>query len=235
MTDVFGKIMMDALKGEPAIHLIERDDGYIQESFGSQYIDKFENWPENQKLALSEVRGKVLDIGCGAGRVMFHLKKLGFDVTGIDISDQAITECKKKGFDAQLMSADNLAFEPNIFTTIILYGNNFGILGERERIVSMLQSLLSITTPDAVILAESRDPSTTDNPIHKKYHCKNKTEGKPIGLVRVRIKYHDAIGNWFNLLLADSKLMDEIAREAGWYLTKTYGPSNLYVGILKKL
>lgn len=39
---------------------------------------------------------KVLDIGCGAGRNSIHLSRLGYTVTGIDISSSAIERAKEK-------------------------------------------------------------------------------------------------------------------------------------------
>jgi len=40
--------------------------------------------------------GKVLEIGCGNGRICIPLAKKGFDVTGIDISPIYIEDAKKK-------------------------------------------------------------------------------------------------------------------------------------------
>ncbi len=39
---------------------------------------------------------KVLEVGCGTGRLMTELSQLGFAVDGIDASPYMITECKKK-------------------------------------------------------------------------------------------------------------------------------------------
>ena len=41
-------------------------------------------------------KGKVLEIGCGNGRICIPLAKKGFDVTGIDISHVYIEDAKKK-------------------------------------------------------------------------------------------------------------------------------------------
>jgi len=40
-----------------------------------------------------------LDIGCGYGGVSYELIKKGFDVTGIEINDDAIKSLKQKGFE----------------------------------------------------------------------------------------------------------------------------------------
>ena len=44
MPDLFGEIMKDAAKGLPAEHRTERDDGYIKESSGVQYVADFDDW-----------------------------------------------------------------------------------------------------------------------------------------------------------------------------------------------
>jgi SAM-dependent methyltransferase len=154
MPDLFGEIMKDATNGYPAEHRTERNDGYIKESSGVQYVADFDDWLEPEKLAMDYVRGRVLDIGCGAGRVALYLQEQGLDVVGIDVSPGAIEAAKSRGVEnARLMNAETLEFPEDTFDTVILFGNNFGILGKIQNVVSMLRGLKMITTKDAVILA----------------------------------------------------------------------------------
>ncbi len=235
MTDIFGMIMSDAASGEKAIHEIERDDGYAHESLGSQYTAPFSEWNECEKLASVEVKGKILDIGCGAGRAALHFQEKGHEVVGIDISQAAVDAARQRGVrEVHLMSADELDFPEGTFDTVLLFGNNFGVLGEEERIVSMLKDLHRITKPDAVILAATRDAADTDNPKHLAYHETNRSHGIPIGMVKIRLKYKGYIGDWWTLRMVDEEEMSIIAERSGWQLVKTYGPRSLYVGVLKK-
>ena len=235
MPDIFGMIMDDAAKGQDAKHEIERDDGYTNESLGSQYTAPFSEWNESERLASAEVKGKILDIGCGAGRVSLHFQEKGHEVVGIDISQAAIDASRKRGVrEVHLMSAESLDFPNDTFDTVILFGNNFGVLGDEEKIIAMLMDLHRITKPDAVILAQTRDVADTDKPEHIAYHERNRSRGIPIGLVKIRLKYKGHAGDWWHLRMVNSDEMSAMAEKAGWKLIRTYGPRNLYVGVLQK-
>ena len=41
---------------------------------------------------------KIIDIGCGHGSVSHELIKKGFEVTGIEINEEALESLKNKGF-----------------------------------------------------------------------------------------------------------------------------------------
>jgi SAM-dependent methyltransferase len=70
------------------------------------------------------IRGKVLDVGCGAGEHTILLTRLGYDVLGVDFSPHAIEQAREnaavKGVDARFEVADamNLGDEP-AYDTII--------------------------------------------------------------------------------------------------------------------
>ena len=44
----------------------------------------------------------------------------------------------------------------------------------------------------------------------------------------------DEIEDWWELLLASPEDMNRLAQQAGWTLDRTFGPRNLYVGLLRK-
>jgi SAM-dependent methyltransferase len=236
MKDLFGKVMMDAVKGLPAEHRNERDDGYVDKvSFGHQYVADYEEWHEAEKLAIDYVRGRVLDIGCGAGRVALYLQEHGLDVVGIDVSPGAVEASKIRGVEqVELMNAETLEFPEDTFDTVILFGNNFGILGQVPKVVAMLRRLHLVTTSDAVILAGSIDPTQTEKPQHLAYHEKNRNEGKPSGLVKLRLNYKEEVSDWWELLLAERSLMSDIADQAGWRVDEFLGPPEYYVGVMRK-
>ncbi len=236
MPDIFGMIMKDVYEEGVAPHKIEREDGYITETNGSQYLADIEDWQESERLAIVHGRGPVLDIGCGAGRVGTYLESQGIEYTGIDISPLAIEVCRNRGLkDVHLMSVDELRLEREDYNTITLFGNNFGLLGFEDRIVAMLREFHKITMDDAIILAGTRDIFATDEPKHYEYRKKNRELGRALGQVIIRMQYQELVSDWWDLFMCPSGEMDRIAGKAGWYLERTFGPSNYYVGLLRKL
>ncbi|MGY5852742.1 MAG: class I SAM-dependent methyltransferase [Candidatus Thorarchaeota archaeon] len=235
MADIFGKIMRDAFDGRPSDHVVERDDGFVSESSGQQYVAELEDWHESEKLGIAKAKGKVLDVGCGAGRVALFLQQKGHEVVGIDISEEALNVARERGVkDARYMSVEELDFPDGTFDTVLMYGNNFGLLGEYEKVVKMLRDLRRITTNDALILASTRDPEDTDEPAHLKIHAKNKEAGQPPGLVRIRMQYKGMLSEWWNLLMVSPEMMADMAEEAGWKFVEFLGPRKGYVGVLNK-
>jgi len=63
-----------------------------------------EEWEEYFLRKYMNNKGKVLNIGCGAGREAIALTKLGFEVTGIDLSENMIKTAKEesKSYDLNI-------------------------------------------------------------------------------------------------------------------------------------
>lgn len=57
-------------------------------------------------LIRKENKGKLLDIGCGAGRTGAELQKLGFQVFGVDHSQTAVDLAQRHGLEVKLADVD---------------------------------------------------------------------------------------------------------------------------------
>ncbi len=235
--DAHGHAFMDYLKGKGGFEIVERDDGYFDVSGGPHlYFSEYDEWTEREKEAMKYVRGKVLDIGCGAGRHALYLQNKGFDVLGIDISPLAIKVCKLRGLKkAKVLSITQISSKLGKFDTILMMGNNFGLFGNPKRARWLLRKFHKITTEKGRIIAETRDPYKTDNPDHIAYHEWNKKRGRMAGQVRIRIRYKKYVTPWFDYLFVSKEELKEILENSGWQVKKFIdGKAGLYIAIIDK-
>ena len=221
--DAYGQEMWACYKGERASEIVERDDGYFDAFFPSpkMYFSEYDDWHPVEKRAVELVNGRVLDVGCGAGRHSLYLQEKGFDVLGIDNSPLAIKVCKLRGLKkAKVMPIEGVNFKPDSFDTIIMMGNNFGLFGSFKKAQKLLKKFHKMTSKNALIIADTRDPYKTDNPDHLEYHRLNKEKSRMGGQVKIRVRFRKYVGRWFDYLMVSRKEMKEILKGAGWKVKK---------------
>ncbi len=91
--------------------------------------------------------GKVLDIGCGPGRVALYIQLKSLNVTGLDISPLALKVSKLRGVKkVKLGSLHKLEFGPQSFDALVMFGNNFNLVGTPDGTVRFLRQASRITT-----------------------------------------------------------------------------------------
>lgn len=239
--DAYGHLVRDYHNGHPAREVIERSDGLIDPSSVAPglYFAEFKDWPSVERRAMAYAKGRVIDVGCGAGRVALYLQNSkGLDVLGIDSSPLAVKVCRLRGLKkAKVIAFQDIKFPAGSFDSVIMLGNNFGLFGNRAGARRLLKKLWSMTAPGALIIGESVDPYQTDDPDHLAYHESNKAKGRMAGQVRIRVRYRTFVGRWFDYLLVSQSEMRELARGTGWRVRRfvTSAGSPLYVGVLERM
>ncbi len=235
--DAYGQAMLDHLEGKTGFEIVERDDKWIGMSLGPPaYFTEYEAWPKIQQEAIEYAGNKVLDIGCGAGRHSLFLQNQGKTVLGIDISPKAIEVCKRRGLKrAEIVSITSLNPKFGIYGTILMLGNNFGLMANRKRARWLLKRFHKFTPPDGLIIAESRNPFATNDPDHLSYHKKNTSAGKMAGQIRIRVRYKLLVTPWFEYLMVSQEEMEDILHGTGWSVKRFIGDkSPMYVAIIGK-
>jgi SAM-dependent methyltransferase len=238
--DAYGQEILSFYKGNRVFEVAERDDGYIDPSGinPAGYFREYKKWPKYEREAIKFARGNVLDVGAGAGRVSLYLQKCGFDVTAIDNSPLELQVCKKRGVKkTRLLPFEKIGiFGRGKFDTVIMYGNNFGLFGSFPKAKIMLRKLLKITKPGALIIAATGDPYNTTEPAHLSYHKFNRKRGRMAGQARLRIRYKNYIGDWFDYLLVSKKEMKEILKDTGWKVKKFIDSGGaIYIAVIEKI
>ncbi|QPV64621.1 class I SAM-dependent methyltransferase [Halosimplex litoreum] len=241
--DALGAMLREYHGGGEGVELIERDDGWIGISAGGAfYFADYDEWPEPDRRALDRVEGRVLDVGCGAGRAALALQERGHDVTAIDVSPGAVEVARDRGVeDARVVDIADVAdeFDPGTFDTVLMLGNNFGLVGTAETAPDRLRNLATVATDDATLVAQSRDPVATDDEAHLAYHEYNRERGRLPGALRMRVRHERLATPWFDYLMAAPDTMAELTSDTPWDLVDTIEPEEGldpaggdYVGLL---
>lgn len=98
----------------------------IYNQYWSLERGEFGSYARNRDLPNFFKSGEtVLDVGCGDGTVGFFLQsKTGVNVTGIDISQEAVNKAKAKGINARICSSEEkFPFANNSFDKVF-WGDN---------------------------------------------------------------------------------------------------------------
>jgi SAM-dependent methyltransferase len=236
--DAFGHALLDYMLGKEVDDIIERDDGLITKSGGpAVYFASYDDWSEIEQKAIKFARGRVLDIGCGAGRHALYLQDQGLEVLGIDISPKSVEVARKRGLhNALVCPVTQVSSKLGRFDTILMMGNNFGLLANYKRGRWLLRRFLGMTSSNARIIASSSNPHQTDKPYHLKYHEMNRQKGRMPGQVRIRFRYQTRKDEWFDYLLVSREEMEEMLLGTGWSIEQTIDSDGAqYIAILEKL
>lgn len=235
--DAYGREIWDYCHGVETQEIVEREDGFIDCSSLPNYFQDYEDWPEHQKRGIAHAHGRVLDIGLGAGRVCLHLQSLGLDALGIDNSPFAVKTAKRRGVKrAKVLGITEITPKLGTFNTIVMYGNNFGLFGNAKRARWLLRRFRRMTSPDALLIAESNDvygPGVPD--YHLEYQRRNRERGRMSGQIRLRVRYQRYTTPWFDYLMVSPDEMREILDGTGWRIRELFrSEGSSYVAVIEK-
>lgn len=182
------------------------------------------------------MRGRVLDVGAGAGRVALELQARGHDVVAIDVSPGAVEVCRRRGVrDARVMAFEDVDETVGPIDTVVMFGNNFGLFGGAAKARRMLRRLHRLTTADGRIVAETRHTFLTDNPDHLGYHERNRRRGRMPGQLRLRVRFRLAATPWFDYLIVSPDELRDLVAGSGWEVARLIeGDAGMYVAVLGK-
>lgn len=158
MKDLFGRAILDYQTNNAPEDLLTETSISDEDEMSVAYLFRdYNTMPKIEQKALQHAKGKVLDVGCGAGSHSLYLQnERKLEVTAIDISSKAIEACKLRGVkNARAMNI--LDIENEKFDTILLLMNGTGIAGRLKKISVFLQKLKALLNEGGQILIDSSD------------------------------------------------------------------------------
>jgi SAM-dependent methyltransferase len=158
MLDLFGKAILDYQTNDNPENLITSTTISDEDEMSVAYL--FRNYsamPAIEQKALQLAKGRVLDVGCGAGSHSLYLQnERNMEVVAIDISANAIKTCNLRGIkDARVQNV--MTLENEKFDTILLLMNGAGMCGKLKKMTDFLLKLKSLLRQDGQILLDSSD------------------------------------------------------------------------------
>ncbi len=240
--DAFGRALADWMRGGTEPEIYERDDGFVDVGAGPElFFAEARHWPGAERQAMRFARGRIIDVGCGAGRVALHLQQRGLDVVGLDSSPLAARISRQRGVrkiqcsPISPLTGSMGSFDS--FDTIVLFGNNFGIFGPPHQLRRTLSDWAARSAPGTRILAESTNPYFGGAPaMDRRYYLHNTERGRMPGECRLRVRYRDWATPWFSWLFVSRKEMRSLLRGTGWHQSRILAttPDEPYVAVLEK-
>jgi len=135
----------------------DRADAYATLEFANTYYLAYRDLPA---ILGEHVTGeRALDFGCGTGRSTRFLRKLGFDVTGVDVSDDMLRIARDTDplGDYRIVPGDNFnELEAGVFDLVLCaftFDNISGVLKVR-----ILRDLGKLLAPNGVIVSVVSSP-----------------------------------------------------------------------------
>lgn len=218
--DVWGAIYKGELSGRPAAHEIERNDGRIETFESAANYFAAPRDPRELEL-LDRLEGPILDLAAGAGSYTLYLQGLGLDVTAAEYSAGAMEVCRARGCQKVVpIDLRAVQLEAGTFGSIIVMGNTLGAHQTPETMPDFLRALRSAVKPRGCLLFTMIDPLDTTDDNHLRYQRQNRTQGRPPGLIRMRIKYEGMSEPWMHLWMLTGDELSALTSATGWALVE---------------
>jgi SAM-dependent methyltransferase len=104
----------------------------------------------------------VLDVGCGTGRHLAPLARAGFRVTGLDISQGMIDECRRRtvqhGLDVALLCGDIMHLERNAcYDAVLAMDSVICYLPDADAIVTALTGMRRALRPGGLLVLDNHN------------------------------------------------------------------------------
>lgn len=189
-----------------------------------------EAMPELELLALDACRGKVLDVGAGAGCHTLALQQRGVDVTALDMSAKAVEAMQRQGVK-QVLHRDIFGLQDTGYDTLLLLMNGIGITGTLQGLERFLEHARKLLKPGGQILLESADI----------LYMFEEEDGSVLldlnagyyGEIKYNMKYGAQESGWFNWLFIDASNLGDYANQHGFELEVMYeGEAGNYLASL---
>lgn len=145
---------------------------WYRESFGEDYLIVYRHRTFSD--AEREVRrmigwldlpagARVLDVGCGTGRHAVALRKLGYQVTGLDLSETLLAHARRLAPDSEIDwrhgDMRDMPFPAGCFDAVVNWFTTFGYFATDEENARVLGEIARVLKPGGRFLLDYLNPA----------------------------------------------------------------------------
>jgi SAM-dependent methyltransferase len=117
----------------PYYHILYKDRDYSEAQGFMDNLTNYLNLPEG---------GKILDLACGKGRHSVYLNKLGYNVTGVDLSEQSIKHAEQFTNDTLKFDVHDMSKPyPDTFDAVFNLFTSFGYFEDENCNLETIKSI----------------------------------------------------------------------------------------------
>lgn len=214
MRDPLGKALVNFYEsGAEQLIKVYSKDVSPEEYRASYFFRTYAEMPEQEKRALAHCKGKILDVGAGAGCHSKYLMEKGFEVTSIDTSEGCVQVMQQQGIEGAQVK-DIMSLKNEGYDTILLLMNGIGLSTKLKQVPHFLDHLKGLLNPGGQILADSSNI----------FHLYEELDANEIldlekeylGEIEFQFGYQKQRGPWFSWLYLDDKTFAEVAHRQGF-------------------
>jgi len=216
MKDVLGQAIADYY------HMTSSAKLWVHSQYGPKelmpvetYFRNADNMPDLEWIALQHCRGRILDIGAGAGSHTLFLQQTGLHATALEISPRAAGVIEARGVK-HIRNQDFFTIDARKkYDTLLLLMNGIGLAGTIDGLRTFLKKARTLLRPGGRLVFDSCDVAYLYNDQPPK--------GSPYyGEVLYQYEYRRMRSDWFHWLFIDRLTFGRIAAKEGWNVTLLY-------------
>lgn len=208
-----GAAMLDHHRGLPNVMLECVQDGERDDVPASYWFREVTDAVELE--ALSRCRGRVLDLGAGAGIHTLLLQAKGLEVVALDLAPECATIMREKGV-RHAEVGDLFTWRGGPFDTVICLCNGLDKVGRLEKLPAFFSQVRSWLAPGGQVLVDSFDMRVGASPQREALHAARAKAGRYFGEMDIEFAYRGVKGEPFSVLMIDPETLEREAKKAGW-------------------
>ena len=212
--DIYGQALLDFIEDDGPQDIVVHSDVTETEIYPVEvFFRNYAAFPYLEQQAMKLCRGKILDVGAGAGIHSKYLQEMGLDVYPIDTSTKAVKVMEKLDVK-KARKLDFFEMGKEKYDTILMMMNGFGVMGTMNRLDEFFKTAKRLLYPEGQIICDSSDlihlysddNGTVNIDLSKGYY----------GEVTYQMEYKKQLGEAFKWLFIDQGNLAEIASNHGF-------------------